>query len=163
MTAGLWTGQNTLGRHICIVGLIESTLCRKYGVEEDTSTLVWFCVKFWPHLNIATCGPPPFFFVGGGVLFVRNLSLGAVWNYGSHDSKSSLRDTKALLKRPKCVVTDECPNPLSAHSFMLWTKWSVLDIACALSAFVCKIFCFHQYSMLKIYRETHVGLYVKCL
>ena len=53
------------------------------------------------------------------VVFVRNLSVGAVWNYGCHDLESSLRGTKALLKRPKYVGTDECSNPLSAHSFML--------------------------------------------
>jgi len=100
--------------------LIENSLCRKYGVEEDTSAHVLCKCEVLATLKHCYLGTPPalFFFFWGGV-FVRNLSLGAVWNYGSHDSECSLRYTKALLKRPKCVGTDECPNPLFAISFML--------------------------------------------
>jgi hypothetical protein len=104
------------------MGLIESSLCRKYGVVEDTSAHVCVSVMFWPHLNIAIWVPLPsslFYWGGGGGVFVINLSLGAVWNYGSHYSESSLRDTKALLKGPKYIGTNECSNPLSPHSFML--------------------------------------------
>jgi len=81
------------------MGLIESSLCRKYGVEEDTSAHVLCKCEVLATLKHCYLGSPQslFFFCGGGV-FVRNLSLGAVWNCGSHDSESSLRDTKALLK-----------------------------------------------------------------
>ena len=103
------------------MGLIESSLCRKYVVEEDTSAHVLCKCEVLATLKHCYLGsPPPLFFLGGGVVvFVRNLSVGAVWNYGCHDLESSLRGTKALLKRPKYVGTDECSNPLSAHSFML--------------------------------------------
>jgi hypothetical protein len=34
---GLLTGRNTLRRHFCLLGLIDSPLCRKCGAREDTS------------------------------------------------------------------------------------------------------------------------------
>jgi hypothetical protein len=34
---GLLTGHNTLCRHLHLMGLMDSPLCRKYGVEEETS------------------------------------------------------------------------------------------------------------------------------
>jgi hypothetical protein len=37
---GLLTGRNTLRRHLYIMGLIDSPLCRRCGAEEGTSALV---------------------------------------------------------------------------------------------------------------------------
>jgi len=34
---GLLNGHNTLRRHLHMLGLMDSALCRKCGVEEDTS------------------------------------------------------------------------------------------------------------------------------
>jgi hypothetical protein len=42
---------------------------------------------------------------------VRNLSLGAIWNFnnrqGSHDSEFGLWGTKGLFSWPKCIRTKE--------------------------------------------------------
>jgi hypothetical protein len=37
---GLLTGHNTLRRHLHIMGLVDSPLCRKYGAGEETSAHV---------------------------------------------------------------------------------------------------------------------------
>ena len=37
MVIGLLTGHNTLSRHLHIIGLSDSSLCRKCGAEEKTS------------------------------------------------------------------------------------------------------------------------------
>jgi hypothetical protein len=37
VVTGLLTGHNTLRRHICLLGLLDSPLCRKCGVKKETS------------------------------------------------------------------------------------------------------------------------------
>jgi hypothetical protein len=34
---GFFTGHNTLRRHLYLLGLIASPLCRRYGAEEEIS------------------------------------------------------------------------------------------------------------------------------
>jgi hypothetical protein len=48
---GLLTGYNTLRRHLYIMGLIDSPICRGCGTEEETSAHV-LCVKPLPHSDI---------------------------------------------------------------------------------------------------------------
>jgi len=40
VVTGLLTRHNTLRRHLCIVGLIENSLCRRWGAEEKISAHV---------------------------------------------------------------------------------------------------------------------------
>ena len=42
---GLLTGHNTLRRFLHILGLTDSALCRKGGVEEETSDHILFKCK----------------------------------------------------------------------------------------------------------------------
>ena len=37
VVTGLFTGHNTLRRHVYLLGLLDSPLCRKCGVKEETS------------------------------------------------------------------------------------------------------------------------------
>ena len=37
VVVGLLTGHNTLRRHLCIMGLSNSAIFRKYGIEVETS------------------------------------------------------------------------------------------------------------------------------
>jgi len=39
---GLLTGHNTMRRHIFLIALIDSPLCRRCGAEEDTSAGVFW-------------------------------------------------------------------------------------------------------------------------
>jgi len=40
VVTGLLAGHNTLRRHHYTVGLIENSLCRRWGAEEETSVHV---------------------------------------------------------------------------------------------------------------------------
>jgi len=44
----LLTGHNTLRRHLYLLGLQDSPLCRKCGVMEET----FANVRFWPHSDM---------------------------------------------------------------------------------------------------------------
>jgi hypothetical protein len=43
VVTGLLTGHNTLRRHLHLMGLIDSLLCRKCGAEDDTSADICWC------------------------------------------------------------------------------------------------------------------------
>jgi hypothetical protein len=76
MVIGLLTGHNTLRRHLHIMGLSDSPLCRKCGAEEKTSAHVLRdCEALATHRQT---------YLGSFFLDpedVRKLSLGAVWNF----------------------------------------------------------------------------------
>jgi len=37
VVTGLLTGQNTLRRHLHLIGLLDSPLCKRCGAKEETS------------------------------------------------------------------------------------------------------------------------------
>jgi len=39
---GLFTGHNTLRRHLHLLGLLDSPLCRRCGAEEETSAHILY-------------------------------------------------------------------------------------------------------------------------
>ena len=87
-----------------------------------------------PHLTLSIKSEVPatlkhsylgsFSFGGGGRgarileiwIWVQSVTL--LKGQGSLDSESSLRSTRGLLKRPKCIGTDKGWNPLPIHSFI---------------------------------------------
>jgi hypothetical protein len=73
---GLLTGHNTLRRHLYIMGLINSPLCRRCRTEEEMSAYV-LCeceaLATLRHTYLAS------FFLD--LEDVRNLSLEAIWNF----------------------------------------------------------------------------------
>jgi len=54
---GLLAGHNTLRRHLCVMGLSNNPICRKCGIEEETS--VHFCVRVscWLHSDAHILAP----------------------------------------------------------------------------------------------------------
>jgi len=74
---GLLTGQNTLRKHLKIMGLSNNPICRKCGSEEETSV----------HI-LCECGPLTSLrhtYLGSFFLDledIRKLSLEAIWNSG---------------------------------------------------------------------------------
>jgi hypothetical protein len=76
VVVGLLTGHNTLRRHLHIMGLTDSPLCRKCGAEEETSAHVLCeCEALATHRHT---------YLGSFFLDpedVRELSLGAIWNF----------------------------------------------------------------------------------
>ena len=85
VVTGLLTGHNTLRRHLYLLGLLDSPLCRRCGVREETSAYVLCECEALASLRLA--------YLGSFILEpedIRSLGLGVIWNYskvtGSHDS-----------------------------------------------------------------------------
>jgi len=73
---GLLTGHNTLRRHPYLLGLLDSPLCRKFGVGEETSAHILCECEALASLRHA--------YLGSSFLEpedIRSLGLGAIWNY----------------------------------------------------------------------------------
>jgi len=72
---GLLTGHNTLRRHLYLLGLLDSPLCRKYRVGEETSAHILCECEALASLRHAYLGsflePED----------IRSLGLGAIWSY----------------------------------------------------------------------------------
>jgi len=51
---GLLTSHDTLRRHLYLLGLQDSPLCRRCGVMEETSAVN---VRFWPHSDMHIWAP----------------------------------------------------------------------------------------------------------
>jgi len=73
---GLLTGHNTLRRHLHLLGLLDSPLCRKCGVGEETSAHILCECEALASLRHAYLGS---FFLEPEDN--RSLGLGATWSY----------------------------------------------------------------------------------
>jgi hypothetical protein len=70
------TGHNTLRRHLYIMGLRDSPLCRKCGAEEETSAHVLCeCETLATHRHTHL----GYFFLNPED--IKELSLGAIWTF----------------------------------------------------------------------------------
>ena len=56
VVTGLLTGHNTLRRHLHLMGLSGSPLCR-CGAEAQTSAQFFMSVKLWLHLDVRIWAP----------------------------------------------------------------------------------------------------------
>ena len=73
---GLLTGHNTLRRHLHLLGLLDSPLCRKCGVKEETSAhILCECEALGSlrHVYLAS-----FFLVPEDI---KSISVGAIWGF----------------------------------------------------------------------------------
>jgi hypothetical protein len=73
---GLLTGHNTLRRHLHLMGLTDSPLCRRCGAEEETSAHILCKCKALASLRHTYLGS--FFLEPGNI---KNISLGAIWSF----------------------------------------------------------------------------------
>jgi len=76
VVTGLLTGHNTLRRHLYLLGLLYSPLCRKCGVGEETSAHILCECEALASLRHAYLGS--FFLESKDI---RSLGLGAISNY----------------------------------------------------------------------------------
>jgi hypothetical protein len=73
---GLLTGHNTLRRHLHLLGLVDSPLCRKCGVKEENSAHIlceFEALASFRHVHLGS------FFLEPEDVKTRN--LGANWNF----------------------------------------------------------------------------------
>jgi hypothetical protein len=73
---GLLTGHNTLRRYLHLMGLLDSPLCRKCGVKEETSAHILCECETLAALRCRYLGS--FFLEPEDI---RSLSLGAIWSF----------------------------------------------------------------------------------
>jgi hypothetical protein len=73
---GLLTGHNTLRRHLHLLGLVDSPLCRRCGVEEETLAHILCECEALTSLRHAYLGS---FFLE--LEDIKSISLGAIWNF----------------------------------------------------------------------------------
>jgi hypothetical protein len=74
VVTGLLTGHNTLQRHLHLMRLTDSPLCRKCEVDDETSAhiLCWCeALASFRHAHLGSFLEP------GNI---KNISLGAIWN-----------------------------------------------------------------------------------
>jgi len=76
VVTGLLTGHNTLRRHLYLLGLLDSPLCRKCRVGEETSAHILCECEALASLRHVHLGS--FFLEPEDI---RSLGLGAIWNY----------------------------------------------------------------------------------
>ena len=77
VVTGLLTGHNTLGRHLYLLRLIDSPLCRACGIKEETSAhILCECEALAPlrHTYLGSFFLEP--------EDIKSMSLGAVCGYG---------------------------------------------------------------------------------
>jgi len=71
---GLLTGHNNLRKHLHLVGLTNSPLCRKCGAEAETSALILcVCVASLRHIYLGSFSFDP--------EDIKRLRLRAIWNF----------------------------------------------------------------------------------
>jgi len=76
VVTGLLTGHNTMRRHLYLLGLSNSPLCRWCEAGEETSAHVLCECEALASRRHAYLGS--FFLEPGDI---KNLNLGAIWNY----------------------------------------------------------------------------------
>ena len=72
---GILTGHNTLRRHLHLMGLSDSPLCRRCGAEEETSAhILCECeaLASLRHVYLGSFLEPE---------DITSISLGAIWNF----------------------------------------------------------------------------------
>jgi hypothetical protein len=73
---GLLTVHNTLRRHLHLLGLLDSPLCRRCGVKDETSAYILCECEALASLRHAYLGS---FFMEP--VDINSMSLGAIWNF----------------------------------------------------------------------------------
>jgi hypothetical protein len=83
VVTGFLTRHNTLSRHLHLMGLRDSPLCRKCGAEDKISThILCRCEAFASlrHMYLSSFFLEP--------EDIKCISLGAIWNFGKSDTAS---------------------------------------------------------------------------
>jgi len=73
---GLLTGNNTLRRHLCIMGIGNDLRCRKCGTDEETSVHILCECEALASLRYIYLGS---FFLD--LDDIRKLGVGAIWRF----------------------------------------------------------------------------------
>jgi hypothetical protein len=98
---GLLTGHDTLRRHLYVMGLSSNSICRKCGIEEETSVYILCECEALASLRHSYLGS---FFLDPED--IRKLNLGVIWNFAKGTGLllfSLERGEKGPVLRPRCI------------------------------------------------------------
>ena len=108
VVTGLLTGHNTVRRHLYLLGLTDSPLCRGCGMKEETLAHILCECEAWPHSDIHIWVP----------FFWTRKILGC-WGWGP--SGTLLKEQKwghrGPVLRPRCIGPGGGPYPIY-HSIL---------------------------------------------
>jgi len=124
VVTGLLTGHNTLRRHLYLLGLLDSPLCRKCGVGEETLAHILCECEALTSLRHAYLGS---FFWSRRILRLQAWgSSGTVLRlWGSHDS---IWGTKGPLKsRPRCIGAERPWTQMQIYLSIYLSKTSLIQ------------------------------------
>jgi hypothetical protein len=76
LVTGLLTGHNTLRRHLCLMRLMDSPLCRKCGGEDGTSAHILYRCEAVALIRHAYLGSP--FLEPEDI---KSQTLGSIWHF----------------------------------------------------------------------------------
>ena len=111
--SGLLTGHNTLRRHLHLMGLIGSPLCRRCRAEEENSIHVLCECAALASFRRAYLGP---FFLDPE--YVQSQSLVAIWNFrkGTGFASLDIRLWGSRVRLKALVHRDgKCSNQIITH------------------------------------------------
>jgi len=97
---GLLTGHNTLRRHLHLMGLSDSPVCRRCGAEDETSAHILCECEALASLRCAYLGCCCFLEPED----IKIISLGAIWNF-SKATGLPYGAQRACQLRPSCIRT----------------------------------------------------------
>jgi len=111
VVTGLLTGHNTLRRHLCLLGLLDSPLCRKCGVKVKTSAHILCECEALGALRHRYLGS--FFLEPEDV---KSISLGAIWSFSrATGSLDFVMGHKGPVNKAQVRQGCEVPHPTSIN------------------------------------------------
>jgi len=117
---GLRTGHNTLRRHLYLLGLLDSPLCGKCGVREETSAHILCECEALASLRHA--------YLGSCILEpedIKSLGLGANWNFSKVTGLPwfDMGHKGPFKSRPRCIGAERPRTQMQINqSINLWTN-----------------------------------------
>jgi hypothetical protein len=118
VVTGLLTGHNTLRRHLHIMGLLDSPLCRKCGAGEETSAYVLCECEVLVTLRHIYLGS---FFLDPED--VGSLSLRVIWNFFRRRGLLWLGPSEGAQRACEGLHATDCMG--STHTYSLLISHSV--------------------------------------
>jgi hypothetical protein len=104
VVTSLLTGHNILRRHLHVIGLTNSPLCKRCEAEDETSAHILCECEALVSLRHVYLGS---FFLDP--VDIKDLRLGAIWNLSKRTGLPRigirLWGTKGLFLRPRCIGT----------------------------------------------------------
>jgi hypothetical protein len=108
------TGNNTLRRHLYIIGLRNNPTCRKCSTEEETSVHI---LRERDALASLRCTRLGSFFLEPED--IRKLIIGAIWNFAKEEGSSNLVQNVGNIGpvlRPRCIGPGMARTQISFNS-----------------------------------------------